>query len=143
MQRILDLLGSFPAGLATGIIVALLGLAAKYLIDYRLQSRRLKFDEKRYGSEDERGRWRLQAEARQEVYAVVGSTQSNFVRAAMELRDRLNTFLENPDNTGSTTLNRAHAARAASNSHFGRRPRRFGIRAGTTTKLISSSNVQQ
>jgi hypothetical protein len=99
MQRILDLLGSFPAGLATGIIVALLGLAAKYLIDYRLQSRRLKFDEKRYGSEDERGRWRLQAEARQEVYAVVGSTQSNFVRAAMELRDRLNTFLENPDNT--------------------------------------------
>ena len=43
----------------------------------------------------------------------------------------------------STTLNRAHAARVGSNSHFGRLPRRFGIRAGTTTKLISSSNVQR
>jgi hypothetical protein len=93
------LLGSFPAGLATGIIAALLGLAGKYLIDYRLQSRRLALDEKRYGSEDERARWRLQAEARHEVYAVVGSTQSSFVRAAMELHDRLSNFLENPDNT--------------------------------------------
>lgn len=44
---------------------------------------------------------------------------------------------------GSTALNRAHAARAASNSHFGRLPRRFGIWAGITTKLISSSNVQR
>jgi hypothetical protein len=93
------LLGSFPAGLATGIIAALLGLAGKYLMDYRLQSRRLALDEKRYGSEDEQARWRLQAEARHEVYAVVGSTQSNFVRAAMELHDRLSNFLENPYNT--------------------------------------------
>lgn len=94
-----NFLGLFPVGVATGIIGTLLGLADKYLMDYRLQSRRLALDEKRYGSEVERARWRLQAEARHEVYAVVGSTQSSFVRAAMELHDRLSNFLENPDNT--------------------------------------------
>lgn len=99
MQRVLDFLGSFPAGLATGILVTLLGLAGKYLIDYRLQSKRLRLDEERYGSEGERARWRLQAEARQEVYIAVGSTQSSFVRGAMEIHDRLSNFLENPDYT--------------------------------------------
>jgi hypothetical protein len=98
MQRILDLLGSFPAGLATGIILSLIGLAGKYFIDYRLQSRRLSLDEMRYGSEEERAQWRLQAEARHEVYAAVGSTQASFVRATTELHDRLSNFLENPNN---------------------------------------------
>ena len=68
-------------------------------MDYRLESRRLSLDEKQYGSEEERARWRFKAEARQEVYAAVGATQSSFVRAAMELHDRISSFLENPDNT--------------------------------------------
>ena len=93
------LLDNFPAGLATGIILTLLGLAGKYFLDYKVQARRLKLDEKRYGSEDERARWRLRAEARHEVYTVLGSTQSSFVRAAMELHDRLSNFFEDPDNT--------------------------------------------
>jgi hypothetical protein len=90
---------SFPAGLAAGILVPLLGVAGKYLFDYRIRSRQLKLAEERYGSEDERARWRLKAEARQEVYAVIGSTQSSYIRATMELHERLSYFLENPDNT--------------------------------------------
>jgi hypothetical protein len=43
----------------------------------------------------------------------------------------------------SIALNPAQAARAVSDSQFGRRPYRFDVRAGTTTKLINSSNVQR
>lgn len=99
MQQLIDLLSSFPAGLATGILVALLGIAGRYFLDYRLQSRRLNLEEQKHGSEEERSRWRFRAEARQEVYAAIGSTQSSFVRAATDLHDRLSNFLENPDNT--------------------------------------------
>ena len=44
---------------------------------------------------------------------------------------------------GSTPLNRGHAARAASTSHFGLLPRHLGISVGGTHKLINSSTDQR
>jgi hypothetical protein len=96
---LVDFFSNFPTGLATGVLVALITLIGKYLLDYRLESRRLQLQEKAHGSEDERARWQLQAEARQEVYTVVGSTQSSFVRAGMELHDRLSNYLQHADRT--------------------------------------------
>ena len=96
---VVDFFSNFPTGLATGVLVALITLIGKYLLDYRLESRRLLLEEKAHGSEDERARWQLRAEARQEVYTVVGSTQSSFVRAGMELHDRLSNYLQHADRT--------------------------------------------
>ena len=45
--------------------------------------------------------------------------------------------------SGSTPLNRGHAARAASTSHFGLLPRHLGISVGGTHKLINSSTDQR
>src|SRR3712207_2038190 len=76
-----------------------------------------------------------QGAAHRDAYSIIRGLVG-FCRAHLSI-------FQHPHPRGSTALNRAHTARATSNSHFGRRPRRFGIRAGTTTKLISSSNVQR
>lgn len=99
MEQVIRVLGSFPGGLATGIILALLGFAGKYFLDYKLNKRRVEFEERKLSLDEEVTKHKLRIEDRSDVYSVIGATQANFVRSASELYERLGNFLDNRDYT--------------------------------------------
>ena len=99
MEQIVRVLGSFPSGLAAGVIFTLLGFAGKYLFDYRLNRRQVELEERKLISNEDVIKNRLRIEERNDVYSVIGSTQASFVRSASELYERLGNFLDNRDYT--------------------------------------------
>lgn len=99
MEQIARVLGSFPGGLATGIILTLLGFAGKYFLDYKLNKRRVELEERKHHSDEEVTKRKLQIEERNDVYSVIGSTQASFVRSSSELYERLGNFFSNEDYT--------------------------------------------
>ena len=84
--------GADPSGLDTdvtvalisflaGSFVALLGVLSKYLLDYRLERRKLELQE------------------RQDIAAVIGPSQSNLIRATRDLFRWLSSFFDHPDSS--------------------------------------------
>lgn len=64
-----------------GSFVALLGVLSKYLLDYRLEKRKLELQE------------------RQDIAAVIGPSQANLIRAARDLFRWLSSFFDHPDSS--------------------------------------------